>query len=111
MLNSSSPLPAVHFNSVFSFFLYRCPANPAQPATGWDADFMDVSNDLLFDLIGAANFLDIRPLLDLTCKTLAAHIRGKTTEELQQHFNIKCDLSAAEVEELRINSPWNTDIS
>jgi S-phase kinase-associated protein 1 len=34
----------------------------------WDADFCKVDQATLFELILAANFLDIKPLLDLTCK-------------------------------------------
>lgn len=34
---------------------------------GWDLDFCRVDQPTLFELILAANYLDIKPLLDLTC--------------------------------------------
>lgn len=39
-----------------------------QPITGWDKDFVDVPLATLFHMILAANFLDIKPMLNLTCK-------------------------------------------
>ncbi|KAI9182349.1 hypothetical protein LWI28_024476 [Acer negundo] len=37
--------------------------------TAWDANFVKVDQNTLFDLILAANYLDINGLLDLTCQT------------------------------------------
>jgi len=34
----------------------------------WDADFVNVDQKLLFELVLAANYMDIKSLLDLTCK-------------------------------------------
>lgn len=42
----------------------------------WDKEFCNVEQATLFELILAANFLDIKPLLDLTCKTVANMIKG-----------------------------------
>lgn len=42
----------------------------------FDKEFVKVDQPMLFDLILAANYLDIRPLLDLTCKTVADMIKG-----------------------------------
>ncbi len=42
----------------------------------WDKEFCDVDQPTLFELILAANYLDIKPLLDLTCKTVANMIKG-----------------------------------
>merc|ERR1719181_2423399 len=44
----------------------------------WDADFVDIKQELLFELILAANYMDIKPLLDLTCAKVASMIKGRT---------------------------------
>jgi S-phase kinase-associated protein 1 len=43
----------------------------------WYADFVDLEQVLLFELILAANYMDIKPLLDLTCATVASMIKVK----------------------------------
>ncbi|KAE8655948.1 SKP1-like protein 1B [Hibiscus syriacus] len=59
----------------------------------WDADFVKVDQATLFDLILAANYLNIKGLLDLTCQTVADMIKGKTPEEIRKTFNIKNDFT------------------
>ena len=63
----------------------------------WDAQFTDVDQSTLFELILAANYLNIKPLLDLTCLTVANMIKGKTPEEIRRHFNIENDFTPEEV--------------
>ncbi|XVE82444.1 hypothetical protein DITRI_Ditri16bG0005300 [Diplodiscus trichospermus] len=65
----------------------------------WDADFVKVDQATLFDLILAANYLNIKGLLDLTCQTVADMIKGKTPEEIRKTFNIKNDFTPEEEEE------------
>nr|KAJ3418559.1 hypothetical protein HK105_008165 [Polyrhizophydium stewartii] len=43
---------------------------------------------MLFDIILAANYLDMKGLLDLGCKTVAGMIKGKTIEEIRKQFPI-----------------------
>eukprot|EP00979_Chaetoceros_neogracilis_P013708 scaffold4020_cov234-Chaetoceros_neogracile.AAC.9 len=62
----------------------------------WYADFVNVEQPVLFELILAANFMDIKPLLDLTCATVASMIKGKTPEEIRRTFNITNDFSPEE---------------
>jgi len=50
--------------------------------------------------VKAANYLDIKGLLDVTCKTVANMIKGKTPEEIRKTFNIKNDFTAAEEEQV-----------
>ena len=78
----------------------------------WDAEFLKMEQPDLFDLILAANFLDIDDLLDLTCKAVANMIIGKSTEEIRKTFNIKNDLSPEEEEKIRSENSWcaNDDI-
>ncbi|KAL4296437.1 hypothetical protein GQ457_12G030650 [Hibiscus cannabinus] len=77
----------------------------------WDADFVKVDQSTLFDLILikpslAANYLNIKSLLDLTCQTVADMIKGKTPEEFRKTFNIKNDFTPEEEEEVRRENQW-----
>jgi len=54
----------------------------------------------------AANYLDIKGLLDLTCQTVADMIKGKTPEEIRKTFNIKNDFTPEEEEEVRRENQW-----
>jgi S-phase kinase-associated protein 1 len=72
----------------------------------WYADFVAVEQPVLFELILAANFMDIKPLLDLTCATVASMIKGKTPEEIRQTFNITNDFSPEEEAQVREENKW-----
>lgn len=72
----------------------------------WDKQFAGVDQATLFELILAANYLDIKPLLDLTCKTVANMIKGKTPEEIRKTFNIKNDFTPEEEEKVRKENEW-----
>ncbi|KAL6222242.1 hypothetical protein ACLB2K_005634 [Fragaria x ananassa] len=72
----------------------------------WDQDFVKVDQATLFDLILAANYLNIKNLLDLTCQTVADMIKGKTPEEIRKTFNIKNDFTPEEEEEVRRENQW-----
>jgi S-phase kinase-associated protein 1 len=74
--------------------------------TGWDLDFFKVDQATLFELILAANYLDIKPLLDGGCKTVANQIKGKTPEEIRKHFNIKNDFTPEEEEQVKKENEW-----
>ena len=41
----------------------------------WYAEYVKVEQDLLFELVTAANFMDIKPLLDLTCLAVSVLIK------------------------------------
>ncbi|XP_026439431.1 SKP1-like protein 1A isoform X2 [Papaver somniferum] len=72
----------------------------------WDAEFLKVDQATLFDLILAANYLDIKHLLNLTCQEVADMIKGKTPEEIRQTFNIENDFIKEEEEEVRRQNQW-----
>jgi len=72
----------------------------------FDSEFVKVDQGTLFDLILAANYLNIKSLLDLTCQTVADMIKGKTPEEIRKTFNIKNDFTPEEEEEVRRENAW-----
>lgn len=64
----------------------RPPFPPPQPLRStnlveivpqWDANFVEVEQEILFELILAANYMDIKSLLDLTCAKVASMIKGE----------------------------------
>ena len=59
----------------------------------WDKDFLQVERSVLFDLILAANYLEIKGLLDITCSAVSDMIQGKSAEEIRKEFNIVNDLN------------------
>lgn len=67
--------------------------------SAWDADFLDCDQDTLYELLLACNYLNIRGLMQITCKTVANLIKGKTAEEIRSTFGIQNDLSDSDDEE------------
>merc|ERR1712035_150005 len=72
----------------------------------WDADFLKVDQGTLFEFSLAASYLDIKGLLDVTCKTVANMIKGKTPEEIRKTFNIKNDFTEEEEAQVRKENQW-----
>ena len=70
----------------------------------WDAKYIDVSQELLFEIILAANYMDIKSLLDLSCAKVATMIKGKTPSEIRKTFNITEDFTPAEEIKVRADN-------
>lgn len=75
----------------------------------WYANFIAVEQEVLFELILAANYMDIKPLLDLSCATVASYIKGKTPEEIRTLFNIVNDFTPEEEAQVREENKWVED--
>ena len=60
----------------------------------------------VFHLTLAANYLDIRPLVDLCSAKIASLIKGKTPEEIRANLNIVNDFSAEEEAVVREENRW-----
>lgn len=56
----------------------------------WYADFCaGLERKVLFQLLISANYMNIQPLLDLSCLAVAKHIHKKSEDEIREIFNIK----------------------
>ena len=75
-------------------------ANLSEVIDEWDVNFINsIELDNVFDLINAANYMDISSLLDLSCAKIASLMKGKSAQEIRTMFNIECDLSEEELKE------------
>jgi S-phase kinase-associated protein 1 len=72
----------------------------------WYGEFVDVKIEELYEIILAANYLDIKSLLELTCAAVAAMMKGKSIEEIRDLFNIENDFTAEEEEQIREENKW-----
>ncbi|KAH8741685.1 hypothetical protein FG386_003659 [Cryptosporidium ryanae] len=75
----------------------------------WDEEFVNVQQELLFEIMLAANYMDIKPLLDLACAKVATMIKGKKAEEIRQIFNIENDFTPEEETAVREENKWCED--
>jgi S-phase kinase-associated protein 1 len=58
----------------------------------WDANFVELEQDVLFDLILAAHYLEIKSLVDLTCAKVASVLKGKSGGQIREMFNFDDNL-------------------
>jgi S-phase kinase-associated protein 1 len=59
----------------------------------WDEKFVRLEPGELCELASAAYHLEIKPLVDLTCKAIAKLLKGKPPAEIRRTFNILYDFS------------------
>lgn len=74
------------------------------------AKFVDVGQEDLFEIILAANYMDIKPLLDLSCAKVASMIKGKTVEQIRKTFGIINDFTPEEEEAIRKENAWAEEV-
>lgn len=68
-------------------------ATPTPPSAG--------AQEVLFKLLLAANYLNIKSLLQLTCAKVGTLMKGRTPDQIRTVFNIRNDYTQAEEEEVR----------
>lgn len=85
------PLPSSNFNECVD---------------AWDYQFIDLELDVIFEIILAANYMDIKPLMELASSKVASIIKGKTPEEIRKTFNIQNDFTPEEEQQIREENQW-----
>ena len=72
----------------------------------WDEKYIDVDLDMIFEIILGANYMDIKPLLELASAKVASIIKGKTTDEIRKTFNITNDFTPEEEQQIIEENKW-----
>jgi S-phase kinase-associated protein 1 len=85
------PLPSNNFNECVD---------------SWDYNFIDLELDVIFEMILAANYMDIKPLMELASSKVASIIKGKTPEDIRKTFNIQNDFTPEEEAQIREENQW-----
>ena len=67
-----------------------------------------LEEDSLFELMLAANFLDVPGLLDALAKVVAVRLEGKSAEQIRQELAIEGDLTKEEVGAIQEEDEWDT---
>ena len=89
----------------------------------WDYNFISLTNfeelnykdkmDMVAEIILAANYLDIKDLIELGCSKVASEIKGLTSEQIKEKFGFDDDVfTEDEKNQLNLNakySPKNKD--
>ncbi|CAL8118018.1 unnamed protein product [Orchesella dallaii] len=73
----------------------------------WDRDFLaPMDLGIVMELILAANHLEVKGLLDITCKLVESKITGRTVDEIRTAFKLKSDFKGNEEEQTRLENRW-----
>ena len=72
----------------------------------FDFNFTEIDLDMLFEIILASNYLDIKPLLELASAKVASILKGKTTEEIRRTFNITNEFTPEEEQQIIEENKW-----
>ena len=72
----------------------------------WYAEFVNLEQEVLFELILAANFMDIKSLLVLACAKVHSLMKGMTIPQVREYFNIENDFIQEEIANIMDDDRW-----
>lgn len=72
----------------------------------WEKKFFDAKDIDKIHLINAANYLNIKMLLDAAILHFAIYIKELGPEKMAKQFNIEGTMTAEEEEKMRKENPW-----
>ncbi len=90
----------------------ECAMDSSDEKHAYDCEFFRVMQDAeLFEITHAANFLDIKDLLDLSCKRVADRIKEcPTPQAIRYRFKIQNDFSPEEEDEVSSEQDWRAKV-
>jgi S-phase kinase-associated protein 1 len=68
--------------------------------------FTTCDTSMLISLICTTNYFEFKELLDLAVHEVAISIKGKTPQEIREHFGIVSDFTPEEEEQVRKENEW-----
>jgi S-phase kinase-associated protein 1 len=90
-------------------FCGHCAEHPSESGSeraAWARGFLAVDHLTQFELLHAANYLNIKQLLASAADCVASAVRNKTEDQLRQAFDVEGDFTPEEREEIRRENAW-----
>ena len=85
-------------------------ANMKDVTDTWSSEYIDgLSLEELVDLTVAANFMELQPLLDLTCAKIASMCKDKSEDEIFKTFGVTETFTEEEKAKIREENKWIED--
>jgi S-phase kinase-associated protein 1 len=82
-----------HYQTVEKMVEFKTPFHSEELAEivqqPWYVNFIQANRTSLAGLIQASNYLNVQPLLKLSCLAFSISIKGKSVEELKKIFNVQ----------------------
>ncbi|KAK4367062.1 hypothetical protein RND71_014942 [Anisodus tanguticus] len=72
----------------------------------FDEQFVTVDLEELFDIIMAANYLNIHELMEFCCQSAADRLKNKSVRAVREMLNITNDLTEEEEKAIIDDAPW-----
>jgi S-phase kinase-associated protein 1 len=96
------PVPNVS-SAILAKVITFCETYSKEPL---DATLSAVTKDDLFDIILAANYLDITPLMDHALKVCADTIKGMSPDQVRTYFCLEKDMTDEEEAAIKSQYSW-----
>lgn len=96
-INECIPLPNVNKDTLlliieFCDKYHNCDIPEMNKFSDWDNNFFNLPNHELFDLVMAANYMEVKPLISMCCMYIASEVKKCTSpEEIKRRFDINKD--------------------
>lgn len=103
------PLPNVRASTMRQIIAFWARATERSPANPWaviDGFVEELPLDTVWDLITAANYLDMQPFLEGLCKYIAALMKDKTTQQIRDVLEIENDFEPEEEARILAENAW-----
>lgn len=76
----------------------------------WDTSYLASMDKYdIYDVVLAANYLEIPDLLETTCREVATRIKSLSPEKIREELNITQDLTPEEVDRITRENEWAAD--
>ncbi|XVF63157.1 hypothetical protein PTKIN_Ptkin09bG0066200 [Pterospermum kingtungense] len=110
---SEEPVPLPNVSSqclltIIEYFKSRGGSSSAEDeAKAYNEEFVKArDNESIKELILAANYLNIKDMLDMLTQAVADRIKNKSVEYVRRFFGVENDYSPEEEAELRSRNEW-----